>query len=529
MTPDPLDALDAPGQPRIAIVGNVAGNAYLLAKFLRRLGVAADSFDMGGGNPMWVPWWEECDLDPVQIGHGWYDWLAVARVHDFPRPPWAKIIGFDKFGAAWYDTQEAYQADLPAVLPGVVGPQVADTPEGRAALLDALAGSRLTEAEQRAAGPALAGMSAWRSVRELAQGYALVVLCGPYANYACVLPRSQPFVTFEHSTMRLVPSLSKPEYQALAAAYRHADANVITNADVHEAAWMLGLDRERYTFIPHPVDTDRFSPADDGDRDGVDEAARVRAQIEAGVPGGADLVLFAPARQSNSAETGAKRNDRVFYAFRRYIDEAEPRGLPRAALVAGMWGNPPDVAQSMALVRQLGLGERVVWLRAQPKRRMVALYRAADVVIDQFSEAVGSFGTCTAEALACGKPLITHIDPDAHGWCKPELPRLPPHCQARTAPEILDWLVDLAGSPKLRAERGAEGRAWVERYHAWDRVAERHLALYARVLGTTRAALVAPVPPPVPAAPPAEIVETDCGPVGIGHAPAPDAAPVAAG
>ncbi|HXI16286.1 MAG TPA: hypothetical protein VNM48_07930 [Chloroflexota bacterium] len=45
---------------RVCLQGNVAQNAYLLAKGLRALGVEADSFDQQGvGFPMQHPAWED--------------------------------------------------------------------------------------------------------------------------------------------------------------------------------------------------------------------------------------------------------------------------------------------------------------------------------------------------------------------------------------------------------------------------------------------------------------------------------------
>lgn len=471
---------------RIAHVGNIAQNAYLNAKFQRRLGVEADSFDLGGGNPMWVPWWEDSDPDPTQVNPGWYAWTSVAERTGFRRPSWAKIMSLDCGSRHWYDTQEEYEADLPFLLPGALSQEErgGDASEREAFLKAALAAGRLSPAEQEACLPAMRQFPSCRSIPAMTAGYDLTVLYGPYASYGCVLPRDQKYVTFEHSTMRLVPWFDQPEYHSLAAAYRHADANILTNADCGEAAWCLGL--RACEFIPHPLDEDMFSPdADDG------EAQRVRERIQQGVPGGVELLLFAPARQSRIARSGSKRNDRIFYAFARYVEEQEPQGAPRAVLLAGAWGTGPDVQASALLVRQLGLSERVVWLTSQPKRRMVALYRACDIVLDQFSEQVGSFGTVTAEGLSCGKPVITYCDHRVHEWCLPELGgSLPPVCHAKTADDIYEQLTLLATDPLRREFYGAEARAWVLAHHAWRVTTERHLALYARVLGVDRAALV---------------------------------------
>src|SRR5262245_19226794 len=132
-----------------AHIGPIALNAYLVAKFLRRLGHAADSFDCGGGQSiMWMPWWEEAEFDPTGFYGNHVDWLPLARQTGFQRPPWAKILGNDA-AEPWYDTQEAFQADLARYLPGVDHGRAGETPEQeREAIRAALAESRLTTEEQ---------------------------------------------------------------------------------------------------------------------------------------------------------------------------------------------------------------------------------------------------------------------------------------------------------------------------------------------------------------------------------------------
>ena len=56
------------------------------------------------------------------------------------------------------------------------------------------------------------------------------------------------------------------------------------------------------------------------------------------------------------------------------------------------------------------------------KMRLLEYYRAADIVLDQFHEAVGSFGTVTVEAMACGRPVIMYFNPQVHEWCLEENP-----------------------------------------------------------------------------------------------------------
>lgn len=487
---------------RISIIGNVAGNAYGLAKFLRRLGVEADSYDFGGGNPMWLPWWEECaDLEPrTDGGPASYEWAAVAARTGVRRPSWAKILGTDA-AEPWYDTQEAFEADLGRFLPGIELPA-----EGRPVRPEAAAEvlTGRSDAEVRVLAEALPFVPSWRSVRAIARRYDLTVLCGQTAGYGAFLPEGTPYVAFEHATMRYVHRLHSPAHRLLALAYRKAAACVVTNADCREAAECLGLMRHR--FIPHPLDEDRYCPGPSV------HGASIRDAL------GVDLLFYAPARHSMSESAGTKRNERVLYAFARYVREAVPAGAPSAALILAAWGH--HVGQSLRLVDELGIGAWVKWTDCLPKPQALDLYRAADVVLDQFSETVGSFGTTTAEALAVGTPVITHVDPAVHEWCLPVLGELPPVWPALRTEEVYRGLCALARSPDLRSVYGRQGREWIERRHGWRQTAERHLALYREILGE-------PAAPPAPVFGGSGVVWTDAGAIGVGALSV--AEPVAAG
>jgi glycosyltransferase involved in cell wall biosynthesis len=163
----------------------------------------------------------------------------------------------------------------------------------------------------------------------------------------------------------------------------------------------------------------------------------------------------------------------VIRAFARYS-----RGdHPRAALVLSRWGR--DVRASEALIAREGIADRVVWRHPMHKLRLLEHYRAADVVLDQFHESVGTFGTVTAEALSCARPVVMYFNPEVHRWC---LPEMPPIESALTEEEIEGRLVALAHDPAYRARVGEASRAWVVRWHGWQRCAGDHLRLYQDVV-----------------------------------------------
>jgi glycosyltransferase involved in cell wall biosynthesis len=67
-------------------------------------------------------------------------------------------------------------------------------------------------------------------------------------------------------------------------------------------------------------------------------------------------------------------------------------------------GDGPDRAVVEERARELGIGERVTFLGAQPRRRVLELFRAADATI--LSSAWENFPHTVVEALAVGTPVL---------------------------------------------------------------------------------------------------------------------------
>jgi glycosyltransferase involved in cell wall biosynthesis len=102
-------------------------------------------------------------------------------------------------------------------------------------------------------------------------------------------------------------------------------------------------------------------------------------------------------------------------------------------------------------------------------------YARADIVVDQLN--AGWHGVFALEAMALGKPVISHLKPDvversaeAFGVRVPIVPA--------TAATLVDALRPLVEDTALRDELGAAGRAYVEHVHDIDRVADRLVDIY---------------------------------------------------
>ena len=103
-------------------------------------------------------------------------------------------------------------------------------------------------------------------------------------------------------------------------------------------------------------------------------------------------------------------------------------------------------------------------------------YARADIVVDQLN--AGWHGVFALEAMALGKPVVSHLKPDvversAEGYGVP-VPIVP-----ATRETLVDALRPLVEDPELRRRVGAESRAYVQQVHDIDRVAARLIEIYA--------------------------------------------------
>jgi len=105
-------------------------------------------------------------------------------------------------------------------------------------------------------------------------------------------------------------------------------------------------------------------------------------------------------------------------------------------------------------------------------------YRDADIVVDQLN--AGWYGLFAIECMALGKPVVTFLHDEAVERTERELGTHVPIVSA-TKESLLAQLEPLVASAAERRRIGAESRAYVEQVHDIERVADRLLALYARL------------------------------------------------
>jgi glycosyltransferase involved in cell wall biosynthesis len=438
---------------RVLHVGNIANNAYLNAKLLRRAGVEADAL-CDEWHIFCQPEWEDADFDGAfetqeelagyAAAAGWTppDWVLRFRTWD---PDFTQ--------ESWLKERLLVLRDLPGLLRRrqQLGPLYASL---RPALGHDL---RMYD---------LIMVSVWRrrlerqfgSLRALFARYDVVQLYGTHPALVPLGVGRTPPVAFEHGTMREIPFEDSWRGRLLALGYRQSAKVIITNPDVVHQGRLLGLDEDRCVFIPHPLDETKYTPGSSG--------LRVELEQE-----GFDFVVLCPSRH----DWHIKGIDRLLRAFAPFVRSQRPN----AVLLLSDWGQ--EVERSRALVRELGIEGNVRWTHPLPKVRLIDAYRGADVVCDQFL--IGTFGAVAPEAMACGRPVVMAFDPALHAWC---FPVLPPIVDARSVEQVAAELGRLAADDEARRALGQAGREWVERHHGWRIVVDRQIGIYEELVKDLR-------------------------------------------
>ncbi len=105
-------------------------------------------------------------------------------------------------------------------------------------------------------------------------------------------------------------------------------------------------------------------------------------------------------------------------------------------------------------------------------------YAQADVIVDQLVR--GWHGIFTIESMALGKPVVTSLHEQSVRRTEQAFGVKVP-IVAATKDNLVEKLRPLVDSFEERRRLGAEGRAYVERVHDLDRMADQLLAIYARL------------------------------------------------
>jgi glycosyltransferase involved in cell wall biosynthesis len=105
-------------------------------------------------------------------------------------------------------------------------------------------------------------------------------------------------------------------------------------------------------------------------------------------------------------------------------------------------------------------------------------FRSADIVVDQLN--AGWYGLFAIECMALGKPVVTFLHDEAVRRTE-EAFVTPVPIVAATSDTLRERLRPLVESVDERRRFGAASRAYVERVHDVERIADRLLDVYSRL------------------------------------------------
>ena len=497
------------GRPlRVLHIGNIANNAYVNAKIMRRQGIEADVLCLNYYHIMGCPEWEDAEIEGDVGDPNLPDWWSV-NLHGYKRPSWF-VQGPTRMALEYLDavgTQNLpkvifwklaldavrramasrnligiyiYRAlrkllRLTHIIPRVVyharhgelgaviwrklmghsisnpegnGVQVLDNKHEKIEFL--FGGLRSDDVAGYMGHDAL-----WEKVLkhyDIVQGYAtdgIYPLLHGHANYT----------TYEHGTLRTIPFDDNAQGRMCASVYKNSKHSFVTNLDCMEAARKLSLEEEKFTALPHAFDSSKVN----------DFLLNEGAGIEKAI---SPPTFIAPARQHwrGGGASWCKGNDIIIHAI-KILDDA---GL-NFSVIFVEWGE--DVPASKSLIKELDVGHHVKWVEPMSKKELWATYLASVGVIDQFF--VPAFGGVTFEALSLGVPVLSRLDEVA---AFEFFGVSPPMVNVATAGELAGAMMLVIENPQERNKIGHASREWAKTYHSSDVILAKQLNVYSKIV-----------------------------------------------
>ena len=253
------------------------------------------------------------------------------------------------------------------------------------------------------------------------------------------------YIAYEHGTIRAIPFQDDLQGRICKMVYQKADGAIISNFDNNIAAEKLGL--KNYVCIPHYIN-EMDVPEELGQR--------LRNKLMKDYD--ADFILYNPSRQHWSSKKDGgweKGNDILIRGFADFVKKANPKALG----IFTEWGE--SLKQSRALITELGIEDRIVWVDPVPHKKMIEYIQASHVVSDQFL--LGTFGGIPAKAFMHGRPVLSSFDPSLHEWC---FKIMPPFLPARSETDIRKSLENCYTNHSFYKNKAKESQIWYQNEHS---------------------------------------------------------------
>ncbi len=481
---------------KILFVGNIANNAYLLAKYLREKGHEADVLCYNYYDIMACPEWEDAEISgdwgfnehprwhqvstgnfkrpdwfvqgPLDIsirfllGKSHNDKALVGRYNFTAKPRFAqKYLQFWR-PADWRFVRQEYPFIFLLCLPVFFFACLSKYFSILFRKCSPLPGEVTKNSETRYSGGVnvyLAGLAP--AINELFSRYDIVQAHATDPIFPYLLGK-HPYVALEHGTIRQIPFQDDFIGTYTKLSYQNADHVFITNADNIAAAERLEI--KKFSFLPHPVNPVSASEY---------VAASLRNEHLERLD--SNYIVFHPSRQHWDEKLRhpdwEKGNDIFIRGFAKFAKEINPK----ASAVFVEWGQ--KLEETKALLSGLGIADRIIWVKPLPHIEMTKYIKACDMVADQFW--IGAFGAITPKAMMCGRAVLLKLDEEIH---KKAFPELPPVLNAKTPEEVFSGLKRHYEDKSFRQDIERRSSDWFNKYHCDKVITDKLLKVYENLL-----------------------------------------------
>lgn len=146
---------------------------------------------------------------------------------------------------------------------------------------------------------------------------------------------------------------------------------------------------------------------------------------------------------------------------------ASARDLGHENFKVTLFRKGPDIAETLVLIDDLGIGEFIFWHDEVPQRQLVKMILECDVVVDNLGP--GSPGMATLDSMALGRAVLTNT-----GTIVSDLDPLKgaPLLHASSVEHVCGWIEKLASDPSLVSRYGDAGRLFATERLSVGRQAE---------------------------------------------------------
>ena len=469
------DGSPAEARPlRVLHVGNIANNAYLLAKAQRERGIDAVVVSPRPPFIMGFPDWEEVSFTLHNQDRPHDITGSTVDGTEFTSPDWFMSGSWDAISTelAGFWRSEPRTSQPGGMRHALERRLDRSWPWIRKTLISVIPPSwkpRLASTFLYIARRRLANDQAIADAMALAD---IVHLYGPSADIADHAPTGTPVVALEHGTLRDFVWASTPASRAAANGYQRADRVILTNQDCLAPAQRLGIPRSRLLLSPHPSVS---AP--------LHRARLLRADLLSGDARVMRTILI-PARHTQpSAVDVGKGTDEILRCIASMAQEFTD---VRFQLVD--WGD--FTTRSRQAIRRAGLDERVEWLPLLSRPLLQQYMARAHCVIDQLT--IPAYGGITSDCLGIGVPVITahdcDIDTAYFGCCAPVLP-------ARDSEQAHVETVRVLQTTFDASDYFHESTAWYDHFLSSGVALNASLSAYAGLVGEDRLPALEAVPP----------------------------------